>query len=427
MPPDPVGQARALSRSASSPGGPSSARAARAALRPSGAELTPPDPVGQARALSRPPPRPPPRQASSPPPPTERPRRRPPPHSPSPKRGPRSGGGAPGPGRPSCGGARTTARPLPPPPIPPRRRPCSSSSPRNPDTGFRIVAPWIEPDPGIAHPALTLAERRAMLAADGARLPPGSGGACGGSRAGGACENGYREAVVFADVDLPAGATTASVDPTLAPPPRFSAAVRVSGAEPLPVAQHAPRVAARGGRVYVVWHEARAGLENVFLAVSRNRGRSFAPPIRVSDHPAGAVAELNPAIAVRGGRVLVVWQELAAGRNDDAGRIALARFDARGTKHGPDVRVDDHDGGGKWVPAIALVGHDPVVAWVDERDAGFAGEPVEHLYAARGHDGGTTFDPAVRVDAGATDPLAAHLDNKWGPTLATARNAVYAA
>ncbi len=111
------------------------------------------------------------------------------------------------------------------------------------------MAPWIEPDPGIAHPALTLAERRAMLAADGARLLPGSGVACGGSLAVGACENGYREAVVFADVDLPAGATTAPVDPTLAPPPRFSAAVRVSGAEPLPVAQHAPRVAARGGRV----------------------------------------------------------------------------------------------------------------------------------------------------------------------------------
>src|SRR5437867_5324295 len=91
---------------------------------------------------------------------------------------------------------------------------------QNPDTGFRIVAPWIEPDPGIANPALTLAERRAMLAADGAQLLPGSGAACGGSLEVGACENGYREPVVFADVDLPAGATTAPVDPTIAPPPR---------------------------------------------------------------------------------------------------------------------------------------------------------------------------------------------------------------
>ena len=35
------------------------------------------------------------------------------------------------------------------------------------DTGFIRIAPWIEPDPGIANPALTLAERRALLAADG--------------------------------------------------------------------------------------------------------------------------------------------------------------------------------------------------------------------------------------------------------------------
>jgi len=298
---------------------------------------------------------------------------------------------------------------------------------QNPDTGFRTLAPWIAPDPGIANPALTRAERRAMLAADGAKLLPGSGVACGGSLDAGACENGYREAVVFADIDVPTGATTAPVDPVRAPPPRFEAAVRASGDEPVPVAQHAPRVAAHGVRVYVVWHEASAGLENVFLAVSRDRGRTFAAPVHVSGNPAGTVAELNPAIAVGGRRVFVAWQEFAAGRNDDAGRIELARFDGRGNKLGPDVRVDDHDGVGKWVPAIALVGKDPVVAWVDERDGGFEGEPVEHVYSARGHGGGTTFDPAVRVDAGPADPLAAHLDNKWGPALAAVGTAVYAA
>src|SRR5439155_608873 len=108
--------------------------------------------------------------------------------------------------------------------------------------------------------------------AKGANVLPGSGVAGGGSLDAGACENGYREAVVFADIDVPTGATTAPVDPVRAPPPRFEASVRASGDEPVPVAQHAPRVAAHGVRVYVVWHEASAGLENVFLAVSRDRG-----------------------------------------------------------------------------------------------------------------------------------------------------------
>src|SRR5262249_29798272 len=105
---------------------------------------------------------------------------------------------------------------------------------QNPDTGFLALAPWILPDPGIGSPALGLADRRTALAADGAKLLPGSGVPCGGSLVLGACENGYREAVIFADVDLPTGATTAPVDPVRAPAPRFEASVRVSGEEAVP-------------------------------------------------------------------------------------------------------------------------------------------------------------------------------------------------
>jgi predicted amidohydrolase len=298
---------------------------------------------------------------------------------------------------------------------------------QNPDTGFLALAPWITPDPGIANPALGLAARRTLLATDGAKLLPGSGVPCGESLAVGACENGYREAVVFADVDLPTGPVTAAVDPVRVPPARFGASVLVSGPEPVPVAQHAPRVATRGARVFVVWHEASGGLENVFLAVSRNRGQTFSAPIRVSSNPAGTVAEMHPALAVGRGRIFVVWQEFVSGRNDDHGRIKLAAFDARGRKRLGDVRVDDADSGGKWLPTVAVVSSEPVVAWVDERDLGPEGEPFEHIYAARGQSGGTSFLPAVRVDAGAPVALATSLDNKWGPTLAVAGTTVYAA
>ncbi|MFN8545255.1 MAG: sialidase family protein [Candidatus Binatia bacterium] len=298
---------------------------------------------------------------------------------------------------------------------------------QNAETAFRALAPWTTDDPGIANPALTLAQRRAQLAAQGAPLLPGSGVPCGGALVVGACENGYREAVVWADVDVPAGAVTAAVDPVRALPPRFTAAVRVSGAESTPIAQHAPRVAASGRRVYVVWHEAATGLDAVRLAVSRDGGQTFGTPIRVSDNPPGTVAELHPAIAVRGGTVWVVWQEFANGRNDDDGRIMLARFDATGRKRGGDVRVDDAAGAGTWLPAVAAVGSSPVVVWIDERDAGPEGEPLEHVYAARGHAGGRRFDPAVRVDAGTPTPYALHNDNKWAPTIAAAGKRVHVA
>jgi hypothetical protein len=296
---------------------------------------------------------------------------------------------------------------------------------QNPDTGFLAVASWIMPDPGIANPTLGLAARRGILATAGAKLLPGSGVACADTLTVGACENGYREAVVWADVDVPSGAVTAAVDPVRATPPRFGLAVRVSGVEATPVAQHAPRVAAVDRRVYVVWHEERSGLPNVFLAVSSDRGQSFGTPIRVSDNPPGTVAELNPAIAARGRRVWVAWQEFAAGRDDDRGRIKVARFGGAGGKQGGDVRVDTGDAAGKWLPAITLAGARPVVAWIDERDVGPEGEPFEHVYAARKARRGRGFEPPVRVDAGTPVPLAAHLDNKWSPTLSAAGKTVY--
>ncbi len=297
---------------------------------------------------------------------------------------------------------------------------------QNPDTGFLANGPWILPDPALAMPGLGLAARRALLAAEGVKLLPGSGVGCPDSLAVGACENGYRESVVWTDVTLPDGPVSAPVDPVREAPPHFSPAVRVS-VDTVPVAQRSPKVAAGGARVYVVWHEASAGLENVWLAVSTDRGQTFGAPVRVSDNPPGAVAELHPAVAVRGGKVVVVWQEFASGRDDDQGRIRLARFNARGRKRGTDVAVDDGAPGGKWLPVVAFAGSAPVVAWIDERDAGPEGEPLEHVYAARGLAGGRRFAPPVRVDAGTPVPLAAHLDNMWSPAITAVRNTVWIA
>jgi hypothetical protein len=300
---------------------------------------------------------------------------------------------------------------------------------QNPDTGFRVIAPWIRRDPGISNPSLTLAQRRSMLAAAGSKLQPGSGVPCANSLAVGACENGYREAIVWADVPLPEGPVSAPVDRVRATPPRFDRSVRVSAGEPAPVSQQAPRVAAVGSRVYVVWQTGPGGLGDVRLAVSEDGGATFGPPIRVSDNARG-VAELHPTVAARADQVVVAWQEYRRGRNDDVGRIKLARFDAQGHKFGRDTRVDDSDQGGKWLPQVALVGPDPgtpVVVWIDERDRGPQDLPLEHVYAARANDVGPGFAPSVRVDAGAPVPLAAHLDNKWSPTITAADGRVYVA
>jgi hypothetical protein len=298
---------------------------------------------------------------------------------------------------------------------------------QNPDTALRAVAPWVVPDPGIANPSLTLSDRRSALVAVGNTLVPGSGLPCPAPLDVGACENGYRESVVWTDVEVPDGPTTSAPDPTRVLPPAFGSAVRASGPEATPVAQHAPRIATRGRHVYVVWHQDDGAGSSIYMALSTDAGLTFQPPVHVSDNPPGSVTELNPSIAVRGGRVFVAWQEFTALGNDDAGRIMMARFNGRPRKNGLDVRVDDQNGAGKWMPTIAFASSRPVVAWIDERDQGPAGEPLEHVYAARGLSGGKSFATAVRVDAGTPVPLALHNDNKWAPALAANRKQLFLA
>jgi hypothetical protein len=75
---------------------------------------------------------------------------------------------------------------------------------------------------------------------------------------------------------------------------------------------------------------------------------------------------------------------------------------------------------------VALSAGTPVVAWIDERDHGPDGEPLEHVYAARQSAGGG-FGPSVRVDAGAPVALALHDDNKWAPAIATSGDRVFVA
>ena len=308
---------------------------------------------------------------------------------------------------------------------------------QNPDAGFLAIAPWVVADPGIANPALSRAQRRTQLAATGDLLKPKSATLCPSTLAVGACRGGYREGIVFADVDTP-GARVASL-PDLGPrvPTAFGANVRVNATESTPATQRHPRAAATNGRLYVVWDDDRDGYENVYMAVSTDGGATFGGDVKVSGHPAGSVVESFPQIVIAAAqdRVFVTWQEFATGRNDDVGRVMLARFDLAGTKLGPDVRVDSGgDAYGKWTPQVAVdrTG-DPTVVWVDERDPGPDGVQFEHIYSAHSDDLGATFRQSVRVDdvgirrGVAPDPLAVKLDNRWRPSIAIRNRRLFVA
>jgi hypothetical protein len=299
---------------------------------------------------------------------------------------------------------------------------------QNPDTGFIRIAPWIEPDPGIADPGPPLAQRRATLAADGSKL--GTGALCPNLLDVGPCGDGYRESIIWTDLRIPDEDERGPVDRTRVRPPNFKRSVDVAGRHGNRDARRqSPQVAAVGSHVYVVWHERRDedGPCRVWLAVSDDGGRRFDRLVRVGSKRHGEPDQLHPSIAADANQVVIAWQEFASHGNDDSGRIELARYSPGGRRIAGPVQVDDGNPSGKWLPAVALSDGKPVVAWIDERDPGPEGEPLEHVYAARASDGGPGFGPNVRVDAGAPVPLALHNDNKWAPAIATDGSNVFLA
>jgi hypothetical protein len=160
---------------------------------------------------------------------------------------------------------------------------------QNPDTSLLAVGPWIAPDPGIANPSMTLAARRAALVADGALLKPGSGIP--------ARRRSPSARARTATARASSGPTSTSrrrrrrARPTSRAPCRLASAppCRASGPEATPVVQHAPRIAARGRHVYVVWSQDDGAGSSIHLAASHDSGQTFDPPIKVSDNLPGSV------------------------------------------------------------------------------------------------------------------------------------------
>ena len=236
---------------------------------------------------------------------------------------------------------------------------------QNPDTGFIRVGPWIEPDPGIANPALTLAaaardaRRRRLEAPDGRAVPGLARGRPVRERLSRDHHLGRPEAA------RRRRARTASTAPGCCRP-ASAQRERERGPRARSVNQRSPQVAAR--RLACLRGLARELGRRALQGLAR-RQRRRRPGVRPADPDARPLrSRLHPSVAADGDQVVVAWQEFAVSRDDDRGRIQLARFEPNGRRLGDAVRVDDTDASGKWLPAVALSEGTPVVAWIDERD-----------------------------------------------------------
>jgi hypothetical protein len=125
------------------------------------------------------------------------------------------------------------------------------------------------------------------------------------------------------------------------------------------------------GTLHIAWPTLIPGTEprkGIFYSYSTDRGRSFAPRIRVDDGGEGSRTAAHPQLAITGPTVAVVWDESASqGR-----QIRFAEIVSTSSAWTPTVRTPvTISGEGRGVyPAVTAISGVPLVAWTaDAADA----------------------------------------------------------
>ena len=159
------------------------------------------------------------------------------------------------------------------------------------------------------------------------------------------------------------------------------------------------------GRVHLAWRDEQDGNPEIYYKRSPDGGVSWGPAIRLTNASGGSE---NPAIAVSGATVVIVWMDLRTG----APQIWYKQSSDGGITWQPDAQVTFSTGGGSY-PSLAVWGNARHVVYVDGRDGN-----AEVCYI-RSLDAGANWSAPVR--------LSALPHNSYTPTIAVWRSNVYVA
>jgi hypothetical protein len=165
-------------------------------------------------------------------------------------------------------------------------------------------------------------------------------------------------------------------------------------------------VAVHGSTVYAAWNDDSNGNDDVYLAISRDRGRHFDVPVRINDDAAlgGIRPQLFPSVGVDGsGRAVMAWLD---GRNyaDSDGRfevyVATATVDSNGAVTvGPNQRVTLAGTPDTQDVSVSLAVDQPgnvYLAWAD--GSGASNTDILLAKGVRAASGLFQFAPAVLVN-----------------------------
>lgn len=166
----------------------------------------------------------------------------------------------------------------------------------------------------------------------------------------------------------------------------FEDARKVDGGSSAP--QINPAVAVAGGRVFIVWQDLRDNEEDIYIATSVDGGVTLSPGVRVHSQNDGL--QTHPTVASDGSKVYVVWQSLESGRN----HIYMSRSED-GLNWVDPVRIDDGSSGGGEHPILKSASGSVYVAWHDNRSSFF------DVFSAPSTSGGVSWGANKRVNEAA--------------------------
>ena len=143
------------------------------------------------------------------------------------------------------------------------------------------------------------------------------------------------------------------------------------------------QIAVSGSNVYVVWEDYAGEKRQIFLRVSNDNGNTFGSIINLSSDSGPSEA---PRIAASGSNVYVVWHEF-----ETKDRIVFKASHDNGTTFGRAINLRTYETGTSCCAKLTAYGNDVYVIWADsELSELFSGHYDLHFRAS--HNRGVSFD-----------------------------------
>jgi len=144
-----------------------------------------------------------------------------------------------------------------------------------------------------------------------------------------------------------------------------------------------PAIAVSGSSLFVVWENETSGNNNIYFRKSTDAGATWQPAKRLTNDPGDS---LSPALAVSGANVYVVWKNMASGN----GEVCFRKSTDTGATWQTVQRITNNAGNSN-DPTIAIDGPIVYLSWTDYTPGN--GE----IYLEKSRDGGSTWQAAKRL------------------------------